>query len=209
LSNKFVGATTTCTSQLTKAAATSILLIDLTRSGDKIVGLYKTTAGQPTGASDGFYSDAKEGPHSAIDYNTTTKYLNYGDYNGSNVVCINRECGRRTGYFITPSVSNTTVACALIFATGNDSPDRDPMIVTLEGSNATSDAILHLGSSWTLIYNGSTGMSPLVNDARSTYMIQQNFSNTQVFASYRLLIVSHRAPMVAVQYSEAHILGYT
>jgi hypothetical protein len=200
LSNIFTGAT---------FLTTSIPLIVLTRRVDKIVGLYKTTAGQSTGAFDGFYTGAQEGPRSAVDSDTSTKYLNFGDYNGSNTVCINYQCGRRTGYFITPSISKTTVACALLFATGNDNPDRDPIIVTLEGSNATSDALLHLGSSWTLIYNGLTGISPTVNDARSTYMIQQNFSNTQIFASCRLLIVSQRAPTIAVQYSEALILGYT
>jgi len=39
------------------------------------------------------------------------------------------------------------VARALLFATANDNPNRDPITVTLEGSQATDNATLQMGSS--------------------------------------------------------------
>lgn len=181
-------------------------LIDLTRPNDKIVGLYNTQAGQSTGGFNGRYSTKNETPLNAIDNNVATKYLNYGN-NGSDTTTYPQP-GKGTGFFIIPSISNATVARAVLFATANDHEERDPLIITLEGSNATTNTTLHLGSSWTLIYNGSTGISAVNIPNRSTYMTPQIFSNTRVFASYRLLVVSQRNDSNSVQYSEAHILGY-
>ena len=114
--------------------------------------------------------------------------------------------GIRTGFYVTPSISNASIAVGLLFATANDAPNRDPLSVSLEGTN--SDAY-DLGSSWTLLYNGSTGINAVSVPDRMTYGIQQNFSNTTPYKSYRLLITSQRGPERAVQYSEAHIIGYT
>ena len=171
-----------------------------------IIGLCNTTAGQSTGSFDHPYSPALETPHNAIDNNISTKYYNYENTQPS--PCTSSQPGINTGFFVLPSISNTTVARALFFATANDRPERDPFTVTLEGSNTTDNATLYLGSSWTLIYNGSTGISSIYNSSRLTYAIQQNFTNTRVFASYRLLVTSKRDNSEGVQYSEARILGY-
>jgi hypothetical protein len=156
-------------------------------------------AGGSTGGSNGVYSKPSEEPPYEIDNDTNTKYLNFGNESVS---------GIDTGFYITPNVSNTSVACALLFATGNDAPNRDPITVTLEGSNVSGVSALDLGSSWTLIYNGSTGISPTVTPNRTTYVDQQNFSNTIAYAHYRLLTTSKRGNDIATQYSEAQILGY-
>jgi hypothetical protein len=198
-----IGISTTNTTQSTITNPDP--LTQLTRSGDKIVGLYNTRAGQNTGGFNGIYSNANEQPPCAIDSNTLTKYLNFGGTDCSG--CTVYQPGIGTGYFVTPSISNATVARALFFATANDSPNRDPITVTLEGSNATTDAQLHQGSSWTLIYNGSTGISSTVSIGRVTYAAQQTFLNLKVFASYRLLVTSQRDNDSAVQYSEAQIFG--
>ena len=91
----------------------------------------------------GTYSSSSEMPHAAMDNSTSTKYLNFGQIGGP-------------GFVVTPSIKNSTVACAFLFATGNDHPNRGPLTVTLEGSNASTITALHFGSSWRLIYNGST-----------------------------------------------------
>jgi hypothetical protein len=179
---------------------------DLTRTGDFIYGLYNTSAGQSTGGYDGRYSVPSEWPQYAIDSDVTTKYFNFGSY--GNYYTPVDDAGNNTGFFVVPSISHSTVARALLFATANDNPNRDPITVTLEGSQATDNATLQMGSSWTLIYSGSTGISPIVDPGRNTYVLQQFFPNKIRYASYRLLITSQRGIDWGVQYSEARILGY-
>ncbi len=77
--------------------------------------------------------------------------------------------------------------------------------MTLEGSNTDT---LDDGLSRTLIYNGSTGISPAIDPGRMQYVPQQNFSNTIAYKSHRLLVTSQRGADWAVQYSEAQIIGY-
>jgi hypothetical protein len=175
----------------------------ITRSGDPIVGVYNTTAGASTGGKNGRYSNSNEMPPEAIDNLTSTKYLNFGGTGDFYVVAPAPGVG--TGFYVTPIISNSSIATSLLFATGNDVPNRDPITVTLEGSNVDT---LDDGSSWTLIYNGSTGISPTTDPGRQTYVAQQNFSNTIAYKSYRLLVTSQRGPEWAVQYSEAQIIGY-
>jgi hypothetical protein len=174
-------------------------LVALVQSSDPIVGLYNTVAGGSTGGSNGMYPTSFEEPPTAIDGSVSTKYLNFGS-GGSD--------GINTGFYVTTTTSSTTIARALHFATGNDAPNRDPITVTLEGSNAPSGSALNLGSSWTMIYNGLTGIHATVDPGRSTYGTQQNFSNTVPYAHYRLLVTSKRGSDTIVQYSEAKIIGY-
>lgn len=145
------------------------------------------------------YSTSVEQPPAAIDGSVNTKYLNFGS-GGSD--------GINSGFYVTTTTSSTSIARALLFATGSDSPNRDPITVTLEGSNAASGSALNSGSSWTMIYSGSTGISAIVDPGRYTYGTQQNFSNTMPYAHYRLLVTSKRGSDNSVQYSEAKIIGY-
>ncbi|CAF3940360.1 unnamed protein product [Rotaria sordida] len=197
--------TTTTTITYTKANSSQII-VPITSSGDSIVGLYNTSAGQPTGAYNGRYSSSAENPPKAIDGLLSTKYLNFG-VRGSAGAILNGP-GVNTGFFVTPTISTASVAVALLFATANDFPNRDPLTVTLEGTNATDVEALHLGSSWTLIYSGPTGIDPATDPGRNTYMQQQDFSNAIAFRSYRLLVTSQRGDDSSVQYAEAQILGY-
>ena len=209
-----ISTTTSSTSTSTTISSTSTStttttarpIIAITRAGDSIMGIYNTSAGQSTGASNGVYSGASETPDKAIDGNLSTKYLNYG-YRGSSANH-SYNPGAGTGFYVIPTISNASVATAIRFATANDDPDRDPLTITLEGSNATIVADLNLGSSWTLIYNGSTGIHPTIAPSRLTYLSPQNFSNTIAFRSYRLLVTLQRNISDAVQYAESDILGY-
>ena len=178
-------------------------MYSIVQPGDHITGLYNTTAGCSTGGSNGTYPDCQEAPQYAIDDNVGTKYVNFGS--GGCVGCTPARYGEKTGFYTTAANGTATVATGLLFATGNDSPNRDPIIVTLEGSNATSDADLNMGSSWTRIYNGSSGLA--TDPGRKSYGVTQRFSNTLAFRSYRLLVSLQRGDDNAVQYSEAKILG--
>jgi len=149
------------------------------------------------------FSTSSEMPPEGIDNDTSTKYLNFGVTGGFGIEAPAPGVG--TGFYVTPAISNASVAIGILFATANDSPTRDPITITLEGCNVDA---LDIGSSWTLIYNGSTGISPTVDPGRMQYVAQQNFSNTIAYRSYRLLVTSQRGPDWAVQYAEAQIIGY-
>ncbi|CAF4303969.1 unnamed protein product, partial [Rotaria sordida] len=180
-------------------------IVAITQAGDSIIGICNTIAGGSTGTSGSSYP-FYESPSNAIDGSTSTKYLNYGSSSSS--CSSSSPAGIDTGFYITPAISNTTVALGLLFATANDVSNRDPITVTLEGTNATSSAALDSGASWILIYNGSTGIDPSTDPGRGTYVSQQNFSNTIAFSSYRLLVTSKRSNGNSVQYGEAQIMGY-
>jgi hypothetical protein len=171
--------------------------------GDPIEGLYNTTAGGSTGGFNGVYSPYSQTPDKAIDNDLTTKYLNYGA-NGS-MGAIQSQPGASTGFYVTPT-GNATVANGLLFATGGDYPERDPLFATLEGTNSTA---LNSSTSWTLIYSGPTGIDPTNNATnRSTYGTLQVFSNIIAYQSYRLLMISQRSAQDSIQYSESHIMTY-
>ena len=196
-----VSGTSTSTSSTSTTTTTARPIVPITRAGDTITGVYSTVASGSSGGTNGYYSGPSEAPPYAIDDTTSTKYLNYGP---SGSCSASYQSGVNTGYYVTPAASSASVAIALRFATGNDSPERDPVTVTLEGTNSTA---LDTGSSWTLIYSGPTGISGTVDPGRSTYVAQQSFTNTLAFKSYRLLVTLQRANG-CTQYSEAQIIGY-
>lgn len=157
------------------------------------------------GRSNGQYPNANEGPASVLDYDVTTKYNSYGNVNVSIATPM---AGVGTGFYVTMAVGSCVVT-GIQFATANDAPQRDPITMTLEGSNVVNTSLLSRGSSWTLIYSGPTGISNTVVPSRQTYVNPQNFSNTVRFTSYRFIMTSQRANSTNLQYSEAHLLGYT
>ncbi|CAF3074528.1 unnamed protein product [Rotaria sp. Silwood2] len=145
----------------------------ITRPGDTIVEVYNTTAGASTGGKNGRYSATIEQPDQAIDNSTSTEYFNFGGTGDYNLVA--PAPGVDTGFYVTPAITYASIAISLLFATTNDSSNSDPITVALEESNVDT---LDNGLSWTLIYNGSTGISFIVNPDRMVYVAKQNFSNT-------------------------------
>ena len=86
------------------------------------------------------------------------------------------------------------------------SPARDPLTFTIEGSNATGGALTS-GWSWTLIYNGSAGLTP--DPGRYVYGALQMLSTPWTsFASYRFLVTSVRGADTCVTYTELAVLIY-
>lgn len=163
---------------------------------DTIFSIYNTIVG---GLIGGFSNDVPDQiANHAMDGILGTKY-----YNGRGTNTVNK--GINTGFIVTPLTHQHTIACALRFATGNDAPERDPLTVTLEGSNGTNTEQFNSTSAWTLIYNGTTGINDTHIHPWSTYASEQYFDNRHSFISYRLLVTSKRNVSNGVQYSEAEI----
>ena len=135
-----------------------------------------------------------------MDGSTNTKYVNYG--NDGVMYSTSAQHGINSGLLITPLNGSPSIIRGILFATGNDRPDRDPITVTFEGTNSPA-----LNASvWTLLYNGSSGLSSTWT--RSAYGTQQTFTNVLAFRSYRLLVTSQRGLEDSTQYSEFEIFGY-
>ena len=195
-------ATTTPTTTTTTTTTTTAFLnyTIITRPTDPIVGIFNTTAGSFGGATIGNYPTS-EPPANAIDMNIGTKYLNFGASGSSSTTA-----GLNTGYYVSPRVGSS-IATGVIFYTANDSPNRDPTMITLEGSNNGSAQLL-LGGRWILIYSGPSGISPAVDLGRGTMCTLMTFNNTIPYTSYRLLVTSKRGADNSIQYGEARIMGY-
>ena len=167
---------------------------------ETIFAIWNTTAGGDSSASTvgddvGNYYFT-ERPNYVSDRNTSTKYTNFGYCNSSSSSY--RQCGQNTGFYVTLQRGATLIR-SVRFCTGNDQPQRDPLSVTIEGTNQTSALIF--GLSWNLIYNGSTGLN--INPGRKACGITEDFlSNSIAYLSYRILITSQRNSDEAVQYSE-------
>lgn len=164
---------------------------------DNIVGLQNTVAG---GANTLAQANNYGGtlPSSAIDGYFSTKYFNNAP-SGSNPPGVN------TGFVITPA-SGPAVVNAIAFVTAGDTPGRDPLNITVEGSNSatanqTGDA------SFTLLHEGQSGLQQ--NPARGSWGQVIHFQNSLAYASYRVLVTSTAAGASGdgTQFAEVKMLG--
>jgi hypothetical protein len=167
--------------------------------------VWNTTAGGDSNAASpgsgvGNYV-AAENSSNAFDLNPATKYNSYGPRTSASA--FSDACDVNTGAYFTPS-GGSSLLQSIQFCAANDSPNRDPLTVTVEGSNGPSSA-LTFGSSWSLIYNGSTGLD--TDPGRTTYGIIQNISNSVWYLSYRVLVTSKRDIEDSCQYAEVHLVG--
>ena len=175
-------------------------------ASDNVFGVAETVAGgNSTAATEGkgsFQYPSTEQPYNGCDNDVTTKSLNFGPC--SNAMSSGAaSCGLKTGFYVTPN-QNASLAVGLQFCAGNDSPERDPTMITLEGSNANGTKLTQ-GSSWTLIYQGTSGLD---NDpGRFGCGPIVLFSNVMTFKSYRMLITAKRNDANCAQYLEFKLLG--
>jgi hypothetical protein len=191
-------------------AAASASAIQVTAPGDPITGVSATSVGgDGTIATAGLGAGqfpAGEPPANAIDglfgptYPPGTKYLNFGA-GAQGVSSATKGVG--TGFYVTPA-SGSSVVNAIQVATANDAENRDPLTVSLEGSNATG-ADLNLGSSWTLI-QPSINLGIDSDPGRYTLGPIVPFANSTAYTSYRVLVQSQRGSENSVQYGELNLL---
>ncbi|CAF1026951.1 unnamed protein product [Adineta steineri] len=197
--------TSTTTSTTSTSTTATIGQLPLVSINGTIIGIYKTTVGtNSTTATPGNYIGQyipTESPYNACDNNTGTKYLSFGTCGETTIDSI---CGLNTGLYLELQ-RGLSLIIGLQMCTGNDYPERDPFIISLEGSNL-SGTVLNLGTSWTLIYNGPSGLQ--TDPGRSTCGRFQSINNTIQYKSYRFLVSAKRSISNSVQYSEVHLYGY-
>ncbi|CAF1479303.1 unnamed protein product, partial [Rotaria sordida] len=117
----------------------------------------------------------------------------------------NLKTGLNTGFYLKLN-AGICIVNGFQFTTATSHPKRDPIMVTLEGSNANK-SLLTLGSSWTLMYNGSSGLESV--PGRGKTGVLQMFNNSQPYRSYRLLVVLKRGVESGVHYSEFAFYGHS
>ncbi|CAF1646187.1 unnamed protein product [Didymodactylos carnosus] len=140
-----------------------------------------------------------KGVENIIDNDLTTKYLNFGNGMWSDTV------GIGTGFVVILS-KGLSVLTGVQFATGSNVAAKDPLTISIEGSNATTP--IEKETQWQLIYEGSSGCGAQQDIGRQTYCAVQYIQTNVSCTSYRILIQSQRGVATNVQYSEAHLLGY-
>lgn len=171
----------------------------LTNTNEDVYGIWRTKAGQNSQSATSDKrkgnSPPRESPKYAFDRKVHTKYLNFGSGSRDS---ISTTAGISTGFYITPK-RGPSLLKAVQFYAANDYGNRDPWTMTIEGTNRTS--ALTKGSSWTLIYDGITGLNSSTPRLSKGAMIRLH-SNAIWYSSYRLLITSKRGDSNSVQYSE-------
>ncbi|CAF3697369.1 unnamed protein product [Adineta steineri] len=192
--------TTTTTTTTTEAG-----LISLKSTAGVVYGVHDTRISHDSRAAQsgpGIVEYPKEEPPAyACDGDTSTKYLNFAPclYSENSI-----QCGLHTGFYLELK-GNASLVTRLQICTADDFPARDPLTVSLEGSNH-SGSNLTLGSSWALIYNGSSGLED--DPGRRTCGIIQLINNSIQYTSYRFLVSSKRSSESSVQYSELKLFEY-
>lgn len=172
-------------------------------NNETVYPVWNTTAGSDStvsknGSGIGNFFPGELAPY-ACDSNTTSKYTSFGSCPSNSMLIT---CGSNTGFYRT-SGKGPSLITGVQVCTENNNPPRDPILITLEGSNQP-DPVLHLGSSWTLIYNGSSGLA--IDPGRRTCGTIQTFPNNSVsYTSYRFLVVSKRGNMSCTSYSEVKL----
>jgi alpha-L-fucosidase 2 len=108
-----------------------------------------------------------------------------------------------TGFVLTLGIGKSVVK-GLRFATGGDMPERDPLTVTIEGSN---DDNAHAGGArdFTLIYSGPCGLK--LDPGRRKWGEAVKFDNSTAYKSYRVLVTQPRKAGFGAQLSEVQLLG--
>jgi hypothetical protein len=162
---------------------------------DAIAGLKQTQKGGPNILADSSdYGGDAESVGNVIDGDLSTKYLNRAQETP-------KSPGIDTGFAVTPKMGSTVIT-QIQFATANDVPDRDPMTITLEGSN-DANALQSQAKDFTLIYEGTTGLDADRNNVGQVI----TFPNTVAYKSYRILVTQTRTAGDSTQYSEVYLLG--
>lgn len=162
----------------------------MTNTNEVVYGVWNTSADQNSilaiPGNDTRTYNPSETPQNVFDQNFTTKYTSYGTCNKYSNYSL--QCGVNTGFYV--SLQRGTVLLKSVrFCTANARPERDPLTTTIEGSNQPSAGLL-LGSSWTLIYNSSSGLD--FDPGQNTCGTMQTISNNLVtYTNYRCLITSN------------------
>ena len=168
-------------------------VISKIRASDAIAAVGMTVAGGPTHVSE---ARSGEGVKSAIDGSLDSKY-----YNTVRNPTTNEAAGVGSGSVI--SLSAPAALSTFQIATANDVPGRDPLAITIEGSNDPA-AAQDGATGFTLLYDGLTGID--VNPGRKAWGPAIGFPNQTAYRTYRILATEARALNGdGIQYSEMRL----
>jgi len=140
-----------------------------------------------------------QGPTNLFDNNFNTKYSSRGNSSAGT----NSYAGLNTGFIMTIAECQP-VLNGFRFGNAYNNSDREPLTVTIEGTNC---AVIINCTNWTLLYNGSTGLDTVENFL--AYGDYETILNYNVYTSYRFLITSKRNSSSVVSYSEVQLFGYS
>ncbi|CAF4293983.1 unnamed protein product, partial [Adineta steineri] len=157
------------------------LSIELDVQPNTVQGVWNTYAGglsnlSSPGTGLGNYP-ATQGISSLFDDNANTIYSSRGSSVGNNAVA-----GLNTGFYVTIAQCQP-VLTGFSYGYTVSSPQNDPLTVTVEGTNCAN---LQTCTTWTLLYNGSSGLD--ISGTNATYGVVETVSNTVSYQSYRFLV---------------------
>ncbi|CAF1131281.1 unnamed protein product [Adineta steineri] len=142
-----------------------------------------------------------ESPQNVFDGNLTSGICSYGR---CNYIYDADDCGQNTGLYATAQ-DGAFILSGFRIAAGHLNRNRDPLLITIEGSNLAGST-LTLGSSWTLIYSGTSGLS--IDPGRNAFGQTQVIANNNLaFTSYRILIIRKHGYDTCVGISEIQLLN--
>ncbi len=133
-----------------------------------------------------------ESPDKVLDGLTSTKYLNFA----------------KTNVGIIVSATGSVAVSSFRLATANDSPGRDPLTITIEGTTAANPTAAAGGADWTLLYSGPTGFE--TDPGRQIQGPTISFANNNApFNTFRVLATTIRdmAGANSMQVSEIQLLA--
>lgn len=140
-----------------------------------------------------------------FDGNLTTKHVSLGPMGGDTFI---DGKGVNTGFVLVFRGARSAVLEAFQFGTSDDDPRYDPSTVKIQGSVANDLLDAAMGSSWRLVYNGSTGIDEKNDPGRCEYGVLQSVHHLTAYKIYRILVTSQRGRAIGVQYSEVRLFGY-
>jgi hypothetical protein len=139
-----------------------------------------------------------DGPDNLFDNSSKTMYTSRGNSSDAS----KSYAGLNTGFYVTVGPC-PSVLLGFFFTTTDSSVTFDPQTITIEGSDSVN---LNIGTSWTLIYSGPTGLADVAD--RGSDGIYESIDNSNTYKSYRFLVTSKRGPNGQfVSYSEVKLYG--
>lgn len=162
---------------------------------DPVNALKTTAKGQPNVLAAADDVGGGEQASNVLDGDLGTKYFNKAPDGPT--------AGVNTGIVMSPRVG-ASVLSGFRIATANDVPGRDPLAITIEGSNA-ANALEAGAANFTLVHAGPTGLDN-VSD-RQKWGPTIAFKNAAAYRTYRILVTKTREAGGGAQYSEVELLG--
>jgi hypothetical protein len=132
-----------------------------------------------------------EGPSNVVDH-TTSKYLCFGSgpTNGG------APFQGPVGFVLTPGAGNTIVSALRIY-TANDSPERDPIDIMLEGSNDGGGTWTTILADTALALGDERNPGGLPLNVTNMVLEEVDFVNTNGYLSYRVTINNVKTNSIA------------